>query len=186
GEIVGLEKDILDYITEKYELKLDQTNLPWQGVLPGLDANRFDLVATAVTITPERTKKYAFTIPVDEATTHALKRADDDSIEELDDLNGKIGGTQLGSGTEASVRKWDEEVKAAGDKGLKELKLYTTFPEAYLALANGEIDVAFHTGTALKSLTKSRPDIYSIVDRVSDKTYYAWLTRGDDTTLRDF
>ncbi|CAM5198337.1 Glutamine-binding periplasmic protein [Castellaniella defragrans] len=186
GKIVGLGKDILDYIAEKNGFKLVQTNLPWQGVLPGLNAKRFDLVATAVTITPERAKNYAFTIPVDEATTHVVKRKGDNTIKSLSDLEGKVGGTQLGSGTEASVRKWNEAQLKAGKKGLKDLKLYTSFPEAYLALANGEVDVAFHTGTSLKLLVKNRPTIYEMVGKVSDVSYYAWLTRPEDRRLRDF
>jgi polar amino acid transport system substrate-binding protein len=151
-----------------------------------LNAKRFDFVATSVTITPERAKNYAFTIPVDEATTYAIKRKSNKSINSIEDVNGKVGGTQLGSGTERSVRLWDKSQKDAGRKGLSELKLYSTYPEMYLGVANGEIDVGFHTLTALNSLMKNKPDTYTLIDRVSDQTYYSWLTRPEDASLRDF
>jgi len=186
GKIVGFGKDILDHIVAKNKLSLDQVNLPWQGILPGLTAKRFDLVATAVTITPARAKNFAFTIPVAESTTYVLKRADNDSIKTMDDLNGKIGGTQIGSATEAVLRKWDKEQKEKGKPGLKEIKLYTTFPEVYLGVANGELDIGVHSLTALTSLMKNRPGIYDLVGRISDRSFYAWLTRPEDKTLRDF
>ena len=185
GKIVGLGKDILDYIVAKNGFKLDQANLPWQGILPGLSAKRYDLVATSVTITPARAANFAFTMPISEATTFAVTQAKNGKINNLEDLNGKVGAVQIGSGTEQALRSYDAKVKQSGQPGLQSIKLYTTFPEVYLAVSNGEVDFGVHNLPSLNSMIKEKPGVYKLVGRISDKTYYAWITRPEDTGLRD-
>jgi len=185
GKIVGLGKDVLDYIVAKNGFKLDQANLPWQGILPGLGAKRYDLVATSVTITPARAANFAFTLPISEATTFAITQAKNSKINNLEDLNGKVGAVQIGSGTEQALRNYDAKVKQSGKPGLKSIKLYTTFPEVYLAVANGEVDFGVHNLPSLNSMIKEKPGVYKLVGGISDKTYYAWVTRPEDAALRD-
>jgi polar amino acid transport system substrate-binding protein len=71
GKIVGYGSDVLALLMKDIEqqgIKVKQLDLPWPGVLPGLLAGKYDFVATAVTITDERVKKFAFTVPIAEAT----------------------------------------------------------------------------------------------------------------------
>ena len=56
GKIVGYGKDILTYIIDDMNVELNQLDLPWQGILPGLLAKKFDFVATSVSVTEERVK----------------------------------------------------------------------------------------------------------------------------------
>ena len=56
GKIVGYGKDILDYIIADMGVELNQLDLPWQGILPGVLAGKFDFVATSVSIRAERAK----------------------------------------------------------------------------------------------------------------------------------
>jgi polar amino acid transport system substrate-binding protein len=56
GKIVGYGKDILDYIIADLGVELNQLDLPWQGILPGVLAGKFDFVATSVSIRAERAK----------------------------------------------------------------------------------------------------------------------------------
>ena len=79
GKIVGYGKDILDYIIADLGVELNQLDLPWQGILPGVLAGKFDFVATSVSIRAERAKKYAFTVPIAEGTNWVMKRNGDTS-----------------------------------------------------------------------------------------------------------
>ena len=186
GKIVGYGKDILGYLVEDLGVELEQLDLPWQGILPGLDAGKFDLVATAVVITPERVQKYAFTMPISESTHYILKRMGDTSINTVDDLIGKRVGVQLGAIGEISANRLADQWKAAGKGGFSELKLYPSNPEAYLALANGDVDAVIHSLASLGYLIKERPGVYELGPQVSDTAYHAWLTRPEDGDLRDY
>jgi polar amino acid transport system substrate-binding protein len=186
GKITGYGRDILDRIGSDLGVKIEQYDLPWQGVLPGLDAGKFDLVATSVTITPARASKYAFTMPIAEATPYIIKRKGDSSIRGLDDLVGKRVGVQIGNASSIVVDEIDKEWKTAGKQSFTTIKRYGTNPEAYLGLANGDVDAVVHTLSSLTYLIKQRPGIYELVTPVSkDKKYYAWVTRPDDADLRD-
>ena len=186
GKIVGYGKDILDYIIADLGVELNQLDLPWQGILPGVLAGKFDFVATSVSIQPERVVKYAYTVPIAEGTTWTMKRAGDDSMKSIDDLAGKVVGTQLASAGEATGKEFEAKLKEKGLGGYKELKLYTAYPETYLALANGEIDVVVQTLPNLAVVVKEHPGVFELLDAMTDKSYMCWVTRPEDTDLRDY
>lgn len=194
GKIVGYGKDILTEVIAALsketgkDVQLEQLDLPFQGILPGLLAKQFDFVATSVGINAERAARYAYTRPIAVSQQTAMIRAGDaGSIETIDDLNGKVVGTQIASSSEPVVKAFDEAQKAAGKEGLADIKLFTSYPETYVALANGQIDAVVQTGPALSVLMKERPGIFELLGPVSDKTsYLAWVARPEDGDFREF
>ena len=186
GKIVGYGKDILDYIIADLGVELNQLDLPWQGILPGVLAGKFDFVATSVSIRAERAKKYAFTVPIAEGTNWVMKRSGNNSIMSPDDLSGKVVCTQLASGSEKATKEWEDDMKSRGLKGFKELKLFTAHPEATLALANGTCDAQTQTVPNLAVVAKKQEGVFELVGPITDKTYMAWVTRPEDTYLRDY
>jgi polar amino acid transport system substrate-binding protein len=187
GKIVGYGSDILAEVTKELHANLNQLDLPFQGILPGLLAGKFDFVATTVGINEERAKRYAYTIPIADGQPYLLERKGD-SLKAAD-LNGKVVATQLASSTEPVARALDAKLKAAGGKGFKELKLYTSFPETYVALSNGEVDAVVQSLPNLAVLVKQHPDAFVLggpVPTDGGYTYLAWVTRPQDKDLRDF
>lgn len=183
GKIVGYGKDILDYIVADLDVDLNQLDLPWQGILPGVLAGKFDFVATTVSVRPERVTQYAFTVPIAEGTTWTMKRAGDDSIKTVEDLAGKVVGTQLSSAGEAASQEFEATL---GGDGYKELKLFTSYPETYLALANGEIDVVVQSLPNLAVVVKEQPGVFEMLGPIGSLSYMGWVTRPEDTDLRDY
>ena len=65
GKIVGYDADLMAAVMLKLPgVKINQLDLPWQGILAGLDAKKFDYVITAVTATKERVQRYAMSLPL--------------------------------------------------------------------------------------------------------------------------
>ena len=186
GKIVGYGKDILDHVIADLGVELNQLDLPWQGILPGVLAGKFDFVATSVSVRPERVTEYAFTVPIAEATTWTMKRAGDDSIKGVDDLAGKVIGTQLASAGEGAAKEFAEVLEEKGLAGYADTKLYTSYPESYLALANGEIDVVVQSLPNLAVVVKEQPGVFELVGAIGDLSYMGWVTRPTDTDLRDY
>ena len=186
GKIVGYGKDILDTIIADLGVELNQLDLPWQGILPGVLAGKFDFVATSVTIKPDRAKEFAFTVPIGEGTTWIMKRKGDTSIMSVDDMAGKVVGTQLASGNEDASKMFEGDMKARGLEGFGELKLFTSYPEVTLALANGTLDVAVQNLPNLAVIIQKQPDMFELVGPITDISYFGWVTRPEDTDLRDY
>ena len=186
GKIVGYGKDILDYIIADLGVELNQLDLPWQGILPGVLAGKFDFVATSVSVRAERAKKYAFTVPIAEGTNWVMKRMGDTSIMSADDLSGKVVCTQLASASEKATQEWEKDLKSRGLEGFKELKLFTAHPEATLAVANGTCDAQTQPLPNLAVVAKNQKGVFELVGPISGKAYMGWVTRPEDTDLRDY
>jgi len=186
GKIVGYGKDILDLIVADLGVELNQLDLPWQGILPGILAKKFDLVATSVSITKDRAKKYAFTAPIAIYKTALIKRAGDDSIQNLKSLNGKAVGAELGSVHVTLVEGVDKKLKAKGGKGIKEIKGFTSTDDMRLALANGQVDAAAVPSTSLGILEKRRPGVFASFAQIGDPIWFAWVAHPDSRDLRDY
>ena len=87
----------LDAVAEEMGVKVSDPDLPWTSVLPGLQAKKFDLCIAPVTITKERMKRYAFSVPIADATAALMKRANDATIMKPEDIAGKTVGGQKGT-----------------------------------------------------------------------------------------
>lgn len=181
GKIVGYGVDLMNYVLADLPgVKLKQLDLPFQGILPGLDTGKFDFVVTSVTVNKARFEQFAFTVPIAESTVALLKRGNDDSIGSLSDLNGKVVGSQSGSGQLQILQAYDQKLKDAGQPGLKAIRQYVSFDEAYADLALGRLDGVAQSLSNLGPLIKSRPGVFSTLsDMLGPQTYYGWVGRKD-------
>ena len=68
GVYKGLDRDLVDAVAKEMGVKVSYLDLPWTSVLPGLEAKKFDICIAPVTITKERMKRYAFSVPIADAT----------------------------------------------------------------------------------------------------------------------
>ena len=80
GKHVGFNLDLFAALGKDLGVKVTYTLLPFEGLLPGLEARRFDLVGGPLTITKARMERYRFLPPVSEGTVALLKRRGDSSI----------------------------------------------------------------------------------------------------------
>lgn len=181
GKIVGYDADLMAYVLKSLpDVKVKQLDLPFQGLLPGLDAKRFDIVVTAVTVNKDRAEHFAFTLPVADATTGVLLRANESAIKSPNDLNGKVVGSQTGSAQLQALVALDKKLKEAGGPGIKQIKQYVSFDEAYADLAVGRLDAVAQSVANLGPLMKSRPGVFTLLPQtIGPKSYFAWVARKD-------
>src|SRR5260370_35907394 len=74
----------------------------------------------------------------------------------------------------------DKNLKAAGGPGIKQIKQYVSFDEAYADLAVGRLDAVAQSVANLGPLMKSRPGVFAILPQtIGPKSYFAWVARKD-------
>src|SRR6218665_2175729 len=95
GALVGFDVEIGEAVAKKLGVKAEFLEGKWDGLIAGLDANRYDTVINQVGITEERKQKYDFSEPYIASKAVLIVKADDDSIKTLDDLNGKKAAQSL-------------------------------------------------------------------------------------------
>ena len=170
GEYQGLCKDLMDEVTEELGVSPIYNDLPWTSVLPGLEAGKFQMVNAPVTITAERLERYAFTLPIADASVGLVKRKGDDKISTPEDIKGLVVGSQKGSAQLDQLKAFAEEVGGA------DVREYSSVDEAYADLAAGRLDAVAGSFPLLGYLAQQRPEIFETVTPVfGKKKYFAWV-----------
>ena len=185
GKVVGYGKDILDLIVADMGVELEQLQLPWDGILAGVLAGKYDLVATSVAIKEDRVSKYAFTRPLAVAETMLVKRHGDDRMTGLDDVNGKVIGVELGSSQAQEVEATDAELKANGGAGFADIRGFKSTDDMRLALVGGQIDIGTIPSFSLATMQEQRPDTFAQLTNIGSGTLFAWVAHPDGSDLRD-
>ena len=180
GKIVGYSSDMMEHIMAALPgVTLEQLDLPWQGILPGLAAKRFDYVITSVTVTKERYDAYHLSLPIADATMAVLKRKGDDSINRAEDVAGKVVGSQAGSAQLQALEALAAELDAAGTP-VGEIRTYVDFGEAYADLGAGRLAAVVNSLPNQLEAARQRPDVFEVVlPTFGPKKYFAWAGRKD-------
>jgi polar amino acid transport system substrate-binding protein len=185
GKIVGYDEDILHRIVEAWGVKLEQTDVPFAGILAGLDQKKFDFVATALIMNPDRVVKYAFTLPVARGDVVFAQLKGSHKMKSVDDLSGLTVGSGVPPGGPAVVlTHYNDKLKESG-KGAANIIRFPSAPETFLGLSNGQVDCLIQTDLVVQQAMKKQPDTFEIVGPVGDPFYIGWVARADDTKLRD-
>jgi len=183
GKIIGLGADLLAEIISDMDVEVEQLDLPFQGILAGLAAGQYDMVATSVSITEERSKVYAFTRPIAAIQTVVVVLESNDSVRSLEDLNGILVGTQLGSAPEEEARALNAQLKSGGGSGFDDLRLFQTFPDTAFALRSGQVDAIVIGNTTAGEFMKTSPGTFKVATHYGNPTLIAWVVRPGNPKL---
>lgn len=132
GSLTGFDIDIARALCDEMKAECTFVTQDWDGIIPALQAKKFDAIIASMSITPERKEKVAFTNKYYN-TPPAIAVLKDSPLTEATEeaLAGKILGAQASTThsnyAEAHMKK-------------SELKLYPTTDEYKLDLANGRVD----------------------------------------------
>jgi cystine transport system substrate-binding protein len=110
NELVGFDVEIGRAVAEKMGVKPQFLEGKWDGLIAGIDANRYDVVINQVGITDVRKAKYDFSAPYIVSKAVVIVRADDDAIKSLADLKGKKSAQSLTSNYSQIAAKAGAEV----------------------------------------------------------------------------
>ena len=134
GSLVGFAIDIANALCEEMQVECEFITQDWDGIIPALQANRFDAIIASMSITEERMKQVDFTNKYYN-TPPAIVAPNDTDIAGVtkEDLAGKTIGVQ-GSTTHSN---YSEATYTDSD-----IKSYPTADEYKLDLINGRIDAA--------------------------------------------
>ena len=164
---------------------MEQLDLPFTGILPGLLQKKYDFVATALIINPERATRYAFTMPLAEVKVGVLKRKGDPKVKSVDNLSGLVVGTVPPTGGPAQfLLKYNETLKSSG-KAAADIKNFQSSPDIAVALANQQVDVMVDSVPPLLGAMKTSPNAFELVGTIGEPFFEGWVTRPEDTDLRD-
>jgi polar amino acid transport system substrate-binding protein len=176
GQQAGFNKDLFAEIGKELGVKVRFIDLPWPSVLPGLEAHKFDMVGGPLTVTKARADRYAYTLPIADATDALLKRTGDTSLKQSSDIAGKTVGAGKSTAQYEQLKVW-----AATLPKPPEIREYVDFNQAYSDLAAGRIVAVANSVTNIAYVAKQRPDTFAVMQpSFGAKVYYAYCMRKDE------
>lgn len=153
GELIGFDVEIAKALCAEMEAECEIVAQDWDGIIPGLVANKYDAIVASMSITPERDEKVDFT---ERYYSNYLRivAPTDSGISGQEDLAGKTVGAQRAT----VAANWAEDNLGR----TATVKLYDTQTAAYSDLEAGRLD-------ALVS------DVYPAYDWMKDKEGYEFV-----------
>lgn len=147
GKLVGFDIDIANALCEEMKVKCEFVTQDWDGIIPALQAGKFDAIIASMSITDERKQKVDFTHKYYN-TPSAIVAPKDTTIKGVtkEDLAGKT----LGAATSTTHYNYAE--KTYTDTTLKG---YPTSQEFLLDIANGRLDAVTDDVSVLEEWLKT-------------------------------
>lgn len=113
GELVGFEVEVSRAVAEKLGVTPEYVTGEWDGLLAGVQAGRYDVMANGVGYTEERAQAYYYSDFYAFNRTALVVRGDNEEIKSLEDLDGKTTCNSanstyqlLGENTAPPSRTW--------------------------------------------------------------------------------
>ncbi|MEQ8603390.1 MAG: ABC transporter substrate-binding protein [Marivibrio sp.] len=131
GELVGFDIDIANALCAEMNVECTLVEQDWDGIIPALQAKKYDAIIASMSITPDRQKVVDFTNKYYQTPAKFAAEEGVDWADTPEGLAGKTIGVQRGT-------IHDDYVSALYTDS--EIKRYATQDEAYLDLQAGRVD----------------------------------------------
>lgn len=109
---LGFDIDLGKEVASRLGLEAVVVDTDWDGLMAGLDSERYDVIMSGMTITPERCEKYNFSTPyIGNGQAILLAQNSTLAISKPEDLNGKKVGYQTQTTSDNFMKKLKAEGK---------------------------------------------------------------------------
>ncbi|MCL4424160.1 MAG: transporter substrate-binding domain-containing protein [Firmicutes bacterium] len=172
NQMVGFDIDLVREIAKLIGAKdVKFVDIDFKGLIPGLQAKQFDMIASAMYITDERKKVINFSDPYYPGGLVIMVQKDNNTIKGPEDLKGKKIAVQIGTKSVTYLQQNYPEAK------LVEVEKNA---EMFLELENGRVDAVVTGKPAAKLYVQKRP-ILKVLDKQLTVEEYGFGIRKEDT-----
>jgi len=164
GELVGFDVEIGREVAKRLGVEARFLEGRWDGLIAGIDANRYDAVINQVGITEERKAKYDFSEPYIASKAALIVKEGNDEIKGFDDLKGKKSAQSLTS-------NYAKMAEAAG----AELVATEGFDQAIQLVVNGRADATINDSLSFYDFKKQQPNAPVEIAATQDEAAYSGI-----------
>jgi polar amino acid transport system substrate-binding protein len=170
----GFDIDMINAVAKKLDLTTQIEDTSFDTIFQDEQAGKFDIVASATTITPHREKQVTFSDPYFDADQSLMVQKGGD-IKTVDDLtSGSTVGVQLGTtGQDFAEQKTDATVQK-----------YPEIADAFNALQSGQVDGVINDFPVSAFALKKYPEL-DVVQTLPTGEKYGFPMQKTNTGLID-
>ncbi|KVU58361.1 ABC transporter substrate-binding protein [Burkholderia ubonensis] len=177
GTLAGFGIDITNALCAQLRARCVWVESSFDGMIPGLLARKFDVIASSMTITPKRMQQIAFTNRISNAPARLVVRKGSPLLPSAESLKGRRVGVEQGSAqADYALANW----QAAG----VQIMSYPNQDQVYADLVTGRLDAAFQASIAASDGFLKKPqgkDFMFAGASIDDRKYFG---QGDGLGLR--
>ncbi len=177
NELAGFDMDLIRAIGDVLGMDVTIANVNWDGLIPGLLNNHYDVIIAGMTITPGRAETVLFSDPYFESVQTVIIRQDTEDIASLADLAGKIAAVQISTTGDFAA----EDVE-----GIRSIARFNTVPEAMQAVINRAAHAAVVDLPVAEAYLAANPNApLKHLGPVADNEFYGIAGRKQNPELME-
>ena len=146
GKLAGFEYDIAETLAKDLGVTAEYIETPWDSLIAGVDADRYDIVINNVSATDERKQKYDFSVPyLYSEPKVAVKK--DSSLQNVSEISGH-------SSAQSETSNFRKMVEAKGAS----IVVVSGFDEAIEQVLSGRAEMTANDSVSFAEYFKEHPD----------------------------
>ncbi len=185
GKLVGFDIELGEAVCAKMNVKCEWVESSFDGLIPALNARKFDFINSAMNITEPRQRVINFTVPIYDVPSQLIAHKDAKIGLTADSLKEVTVGVLQGSAQESFAKKhWQA-------KGVKVVS-YQNQDQVYADLASNRIQAALQKTPSARATFLDKPEgkDFKLVDGFADDPSVLGVGTGfgvrkDDKALKE-
>ena len=146
GKLAGFEYDIAETLAKDLGVTAEFVETPWDSLIAGVDADRYDIVINNVSATDERKQKYDFSVPyLYSEPKVAVKK--DSCLQNVSEISGH-------SSAQSETSNFRKMVEAKGAS----IVVVSGFDEAIEQVLSGRAEMTANDSVSFAEYFKEHPD----------------------------
>jgi cystine transport system substrate-binding protein len=176
NELTGYDVEVVRAVAGKLGRTAQFSESTFDAIFAGLEASRYDVVANQISVNPERSAKYAFSVPYTVSSGVVVTRTDDTSVRTTADVRGKTSAQSATSNFAATAKQLGAKVEAVEG-----------FTQAVALLKQKRVDMTINDNLAVLDYLRTSGDKgIKIAARTGDSTQQAFAFRKGSPLKADF
>jgi polar amino acid transport system substrate-binding protein len=176
--VYGLDVDLAQAIGDELGLEVQFVYFGYDGLYDALATNQVDVLISALVIVTERTKDFAYSDPYFNAGEILIVPQNNDAIETMADMNGRILAVELGTLGHVEATEWAKRVANLT------VRPFSTADEALTAVQQGEADAALTDAISGRLFLQQANSLKRLPESVTVEPF-AFVVRKEDEQLLD-
>ncbi|WP_434112327.1 ABC transporter substrate-binding protein [Paraburkholderia caffeinilytica] len=173
----GVDVSMCGALAKQMGTSAEFVNLDFKGLIPALQADRFDIVCAAMYVTPERQSVIDMVPYIEASQTVIVKR--NSSIGGLGELCGHSASVLQGSGSLKVLQGESEKCRTAGKPPIT-IQAFDTQPVALRALENDSVDAFIATDSLISYFMNHNDGFKKIATGISPMTLGIGVAKGHE------
>lgn len=180
NQLRGIDPDLADALGEALGVNFVFENTTFDGLIPALQSERFDIIMSAMSATPERAEAITFLEYFTVGTSILVQEGNPEGIQSLDDLCGKTVALQRGTTQEEVANEQKATCEEQGST--LDVLTFDRDTEALLQIQNGRAAAGMND-FPVAAYTTQTEEGFEVVGEQIDAGPYGIGMRKEDTEL---